>query len=677
VTEDGTLMAPLDPNSTVAPDVASPHATRAANVGAVGALAGRAIGNYVIEKELGRGGMGVVYAATHRQFSDRRYAVKLISKVASSPLAIVRFEREVEAIGRSRHANLLYATDAGVHEGDPYLVTELVEGYDIGKLLRHHGPLQIPVACEIARQIALGLEFVHQTGMVHRDIKPQNVMLQPSGQIKILDLGLASLLQAGDASTSADGGVVGTPVYMPPEQWRGEPPRPSTDVYAFGCTLFEMLAGHAPFHVPTHGAITALRSAHLESVPPHVTDVAPHVPRDVAELVAECLRKAPEERPQSCSDIVTVLELHAAPIDTTKLFAPFAGHQGGAANITYEEFVNEVRFPSSTPRIRSVYLTVFLGCLVLSLGSLVGAYFGPWSTEAWEVRFDRLGGQAVPRGTGFVVEAVRTVLFLSGVLAVGYLRFQLPLQRLFSSRLHTRLVWCARLVLVVVLTLFLGLEFTRLWFPGGAATGMVDWARNHGIETTAADEVVAYRWYFGYAMMHYAVILGGLVVLPLLQFLLSDFHYVQRSLRLFSLAQRNEPNAMQAVDRLYSLARHFRRLATRYVDTAGLLAIGIQYEYWIGRYTLSESGYIIEAIGMLVTALVMLAILGFILARYAEAIDATSHAGGTMPDHRMEGQVGQFSVFWLMKSAIFSRPSGIAVLSLLLLLLSSSRRVIP
>lgn len=670
-------MDPLHPYSTVAPESLSLYATQAPGLQAHVSREGRTIGNYTVERELGRGGMGVVYAATHRQFSDRRYAVKVISKEAASPQAIARFEREVEAIGKLRHPHLLYATDAGVHDGDPYLVTELVQGHDLGKLLRHHGPFPVSVASEIGRQIAIGLEFVHETGMVHRDIKPQNVMLQPSGQTKILDLGLASLLHAGVEACRADGGVVGTPVYMPPEQWRGEPPQPSSDVYALGCTLFEMLTGRAPFPAATHGTVAALRSAHLEVDPPKVTDLSPHVPRDVARLIERCLTKVPDGRPRHCREIATTLELHAAPIDTAKIFAPFENDLAMAGDISYDDFVKEMRFPSSTPRTRSTFLVVFLGCLLVSIGSLALAYFGPWTTEAWALRFDRLGAAHVQRGTGFVIETVRTVLFLSGVFLVGYLRFQLPLQRLVSVRLHTWRVWQARLLLAVVLTVFLGLEFCRLWYPGNAATGMVNWAKRNGIETTAVHEVVPYRWYIGYAFMHYACILGGLVALPAMQFLLSDFQYVQRSLRLFCATQKREANAMQAVDRLYCLARHFRRLATRYVDTAGLLAIGIQYEYWIGRWTLSENGYFVEVTGMLVTAVVMLAILGYIAARYAETIDATSHAGGAVPDHRMERQVGQFSVFWLLKSAVFSRPSGIAVLSLLLLLLASSRNAVP
>ncbi len=632
--------------------------------------AGRRIGNYVVERELGRGGMGVVYAATHQQFTDRRYALKLISDAASSPGAVERFQREVEAIGKSEHSHVLYAVDAGLHEGDPYLVTELVEGYDIGKIIRHHGPLDVAVACEIGRQLALGLQFIHAANIVHRDVKPQNVMLEPDGQIKILDLGLASLCDASAEGLRAADGIMGTPVYMPPEQWRGEPPRPASDVYAFGCMLFEMLTGQPPFPNTTHGTVTAQREAHLHQPAPRVSVHAAATPSDVARLIERCLQKSPDDRPQDCGDIVTILEHHAGPIDTADVFSRIPDHRTSpiTEGIGYDKFVEGIRFPKATPRARTWFVAVFGCSLVASLSCLAMAYFGPQATSAWELRFDRLANPALPMGIGFAVEAVRSVLFLTCVFAVGYRRFSQPLARLFSIHLHTWRVWVARLFLASVLTVFLGFEANRLWRPEHAASGMVAWAEKHGITTTAFDEVIPYRWYLGYTVIQYTFILGGMMVLPVLQFLLSDLQYVNRSLVLFSEAQRREPNAMQAIDRLSTLARHFRRLATRYVDTAGVMAIGIQYEYWIGRWTLSEMGYLIEVVGMLLTAAVMVAILAYVASRYAEAVEVTSFGRGGKPDHRIERMVGQFNVIWLMKSAFFSRPSGFAVLSLLILI---------
>lgn len=190
-----------DPLSTVPPPAAvDPHATRYSSPGVDGLRQDRAaaatrpavVGNYVIERELGRGGMGVVYLATHAQLRDRRYAVKLISGATASPAAVEQFRGEIKAIGKSHHPNLLYAIDAGTHDGSLYLVTEFVAGQDLARILRDRGPLPPAVVCEIGRQIAIGLAAAHANGIVHRDVKPQNVILQPTVQVKILDLGLGS-----------------------------------------------------------------------------------------------------------------------------------------------------------------------------------------------------------------------------------------------------------------------------------------------------------------------------------------------------------------------------------------------------------------------------------------------------------------------------------------------------
>jgi serine/threonine protein kinase len=269
-----------DPHSTLPPPATDPHATRFPGKGEAGLgepsapqvadrdPACRLVGNYVIERELGRGGMGVVYLATHAEFRDRRYAVKLMSSALASPNAHELFRREVQAVGQSQHPNLLYAIDAGMHDGSLYLVTEFVEGQDIGRILGDRGPLPLPFVYEIGRQIATGLAFAHTNGIVHRDIKPQNVILHPSGVVKILDLGLAAVRDATGGDLRAEA-VVGKPAYMPPEQWRrGDPVSAATDMYALGCTLFEMLTGQTPFPVSDHPDLAAQRKAHLELEPP-------------------------------------------------------------------------------------------------------------------------------------------------------------------------------------------------------------------------------------------------------------------------------------------------------------------------------------------------------------------------------------------------------------------------
>ncbi len=685
-------MANDDPHSTQPPTAPDPMATRAPTsipataVGLVASFGGwggpadnavsgrRVVGNYVIERELGRGGMGVVYLATHAQLSDRRYAVKLFSAVATAD-AVEQCRREVEAIGKSRHANLLYAIDAGSHEGNPYLVTEFLEGRDIARILRDRGALPVSAACEIGRQMALGLDFAHANGIIHRDIKPQNAIVQPNCQVKILDLGLASVRDASGTDAQSES-VVGTPPYMPPEQWhRGTTPKVAADIYSLGCTLFEMLVGRPPFPFSEYPDVASQRGAHLAVAPPKLADVAPHVPGDVARLVDRCLDKDPSRRPVSCGAIVTVLEVHAAPLVAAELFGRDGDQTQSAAEGTrpFDAFIDELR-PADTSGARLLFFTVTACSFILAMTGLVVSYFGPGATEAWRLRFDRLGEVRIPAGVGFTIEAARSALFLSLICTVAYFRFRMPLKRFLSPRLHTPRVWIARAVFGAAMLAFLGAEFDRQWFPQHAATDMVAWAADHGIETTPACEVVPYRWYWNYSLVHYTFVFGGLLLLPILQFALADLPYVRRAMSLFAAAQRAEPNAMEAVDRLYAIARVFRRLAARYVDTAGVLAVGVQFEYWIGRWTLSEKGYLIEVIGMLVTSGIMVLVIAYLASQYAAAIEITASGRGGLLDHRMEQRLEQFSLAWFLRSSVFSRPSGISVASLLLLAIVAGRR---
>ena len=417
------------------------------------------------------------------------------------------------------------------------------------------------------------------------------------------------------------------------------------------------------------------RRAHVEMAPRRLSEVAPHVPGDVATLVDRCLEKNPARRPRGCREVATALEMRAAPFVTADLIAGSSARQNeqtsGAS--AFDAFVNEPR-AQDPGRVRRLFLMILAACFTVAMIGLTMAYFGPVVTPAWELRFDRLGFPELPRGLGFTIEAARSAIFLSLVFTVAYVRFRLPLERFFAPRLNTRRVWLARVVFTTAMLVFLAAEFGRQWFPEGSATDTVAWAKDRDIETTPAREVAPYRWYLGYSFVHYTCVFGSLLLLPILQFSLADLAYVRRAMSLFAAAQRAEPNGMEAVDRLYAMARVLRQLAARYVDTAGVLSIGVQYEYWIGRWTLSEDGYVIEVVGMLVTAGIMVLILGYIATQYSEAIEITASGGDGHLDHRLEQRLEQFRVGWFLRSAIFSRPSGIALSSLLFLAIVAGRR---
>lgn len=225
-------------------------------------LAGQRIGPYEILGKLGEGGMGAVYRVRHEKLG-KIFALKLLpTGYLRDPERMQRFEREIKAAGRLEHRHIVRATDAGDHRGSPYLAMELVEGTDLSRLVRRSGPLRPVDACEIVRQAALALEHAHARGLIHRDVKPSNLLLTPDGTVKLLDLGLALAseetpiarvppsetgLGFDSDSLTATGLALGTRDFMAPEQ--GEDPHrvdARADVYSLGATLHYLLTGKAP-----------------------------------------------------------------------------------------------------------------------------------------------------------------------------------------------------------------------------------------------------------------------------------------------------------------------------------------------------------------------------------------------------------------------------------------------
>lgn len=277
-------------------------------------LVGR-LGEYELLEQLGRGGMGFVYRALHTRL-QRVVALKVLPAHRSAHEAsLSRFTREIEAVAKLNHPNLVRAYDAGEQDGMNYLVMEMVEGVDLHRLVRQLGPLPIADACEIARQVAAGLQHVRDHGLVHRDIKPSNVLLSRDGDVKVLDLGLA-LWDRGTMSQeelTTTGQIMGTFDYMSPEQAKDSHSVDiRSDIYSLGCTLFKLLAGRPPFSGPVYETYIKKLLAHENMPAPFVRDLRPDVPQDVAVLIDAMLAKDPADRPQSPDQIVQRLATHAA-----------------------------------------------------------------------------------------------------------------------------------------------------------------------------------------------------------------------------------------------------------------------------------------------------------------------------------------------------------------------------
>jgi tRNA A-37 threonylcarbamoyl transferase component Bud32 len=276
---------------------------------------------YEVRRELGRGGMGVVYEAADAVMG-RRVAVKVIHpELLRHPVAALRFRREVRAAARLAHPNLVTAFDAGQADSCHFLAMELIEGENLADLLQRAGPLPVAQACDLVRQAALGLQHAHEAGLVHRDVKPHNLMRAADGTVKVLDFGLAAL--AGDRAASgatAAGAVMGTPDYMAPEQ--AEDARAAdarADVYALGCTLFHLLTGRPVFPRAT---VMQKLLAHQEEAPTSAHGLRPEVPASLDALLLRALAKRPEQRFGSAGELAEALRPFADPNRPAETGAP-------------------------------------------------------------------------------------------------------------------------------------------------------------------------------------------------------------------------------------------------------------------------------------------------------------------------------------------------------------------
>jgi serine/threonine protein kinase len=292
--------------------LARPEHRPAARAGGKGVFV---LPGYKILGMLGRGGMAMVYKARQLR-TQRLVAVKVIDRsLADDPEIVARFRQEQALTTRLTHPNLVAAYDAGRAAGCPYLVMEFVPGDDLEGLGQRHGPLPVAETCEIIRQAALGLQHLHEQGLVHRDVKPSNLMLTPSGRVKVLDLGVArDLREAGRRERiTSHGQFLGTVDYVAPEQvLDSHAVDIRADIYALGCTLYELLAGQPPFAGP--GCESAFRKmkAHVEAPVPPIRERRPDVPEQLAVILGRMLAKDREGRFACPADVVAAVQPFAA-----------------------------------------------------------------------------------------------------------------------------------------------------------------------------------------------------------------------------------------------------------------------------------------------------------------------------------------------------------------------------
>jgi eukaryotic-like serine/threonine-protein kinase len=267
-------------------------------------------GRYEILGSLGRGGMGAVYRARDKQL-DETVALKVLRAdvLQDDPTLLDRFKQEIKLARKITHRNVLRTHDFGESEGVPYISMEYLEGVTLKDLVTGKGALPPGVGLRVAKQMCQGLEAAHQQGVVHRDIKPQNMLIIPeSGELKIMDFGIARVSEVkggvAAAGLTTTGTVMGTPDYMPPEQAQGRPADFRSDIYSLGVVLFEIFTGALPFDGQT---VMSVVVKHIQQPPPRPRKVNPRLAPELEPIILRCLEKDPARRYQRVSELLKEL----------------------------------------------------------------------------------------------------------------------------------------------------------------------------------------------------------------------------------------------------------------------------------------------------------------------------------------------------------------------------------
>lgn len=267
---------------------------------------------YHLQGQLGSGGMAMVYRARDLML-ERPVAVKVLREDFSrDPNFRSRFRDEAKAVANLSHPNIVTIHDFGLHENRLFIVMEYVPGTDLQEILKRRGRLIISEAVSIILQACAGIGYAHESGLVHCDIKPQNLLVNPSGQVKVLDFGIARALATISPDERTDV-VWGSPKYFSPEQARGEPPSPASDVYSLGVVLYEMLTGELPFSADSPDALARL---HREAPPPSPRKYNPRVPSNLELITLNALAKSPAARYPNAKHMGQVLKEYQSQVDS-------------------------------------------------------------------------------------------------------------------------------------------------------------------------------------------------------------------------------------------------------------------------------------------------------------------------------------------------------------------------
>ena len=324
-------------------------------------MEGTKLGKYEIRAELGRGAMGTVYEAWDPAI-ERKVAIKTVNlpagDAAEAKAMLDRFKREAQAAGRLHHPNIVDVFDYGEGEGFAYIVMEFVEGRSLKSILDAGERLSMSHVLRVMEDLLAGLLCSHQHGVIHRDIKPANIMMTPEGLAKIADFGVARI----ESSTMTQAGtIIGTPAYMPPEQFMGQPADARSDIYSSGVVLYQLLTGERPFE----GSLSSIMHKVLNTRPPKPSDLSVTAPPALDAVVARAMALRPEDRYFNAAEFATAIreamELHAA-------FPPpvaDASAAGGEATVVVPRQPAAAPATPAPPPVRRTSLPILAGAILV------------------------------------------------------------------------------------------------------------------------------------------------------------------------------------------------------------------------------------------------------------------------------------------------------------------------
>jgi serine/threonine-protein kinase len=347
---------------------------------------------YELKDLVGSGGMSSVYCAFDTLL-ERNVALKILHEhFTADEDHVERFRREARAVAQLSHPNIVTVIDRGEQDGKQFIVFELVEGENLKELVERGGPLPVRRALELSIEVARALAFAHGQGLVHRDVKPQNVLLDADGRAKVTDFGIVRTLDA--VSQTETGTVLGTSHYVAPEQARGEHVDNQTDIYSFGVVLWELLCGEVPYQ---GDSFLAVAMQHVNEPVPSVLERRPDTPLRLASLVESCMAKQPAERPPTMDVVVAELEGCLAELD--------AKDGDESTMIIKRPVAKPVRAPRAPRRrarlpLLAVLLAALLLAAVIAAIVLVGGDDDPGAADGAAVELSGVGAYDPDGGDG-------------------------------------------------------------------------------------------------------------------------------------------------------------------------------------------------------------------------------------------------------------------------------------